>query len=100
MAKRRKLSYDDFDDDLDTPIDLEESEISGMCGAKLGALTLIEFRDEQARNELLDDPEVKPYLSRFDAGNHPLALVRADALEPLKALLAERGVDAREWSGG
>ncbi len=66
-------------------------------GAKLGTLTLIEFRDEPARAELLDDPELKPCLEPFDAGKRPLALVRADSLERVKALLAERGVEIREW---
>jgi len=66
--------------------------------AKLGTLTLIEFRDEQARAELLDDPKLKKHLERFDAGNRPLALVRAESLERVKELLAERGVDIREWS--
>jgi hypothetical protein len=65
--------------------------------AKLGTLTLVEFRDEAARNELLADPELKPYLTRFDAGARPLALVRADALERVQALLAERGVDLRAF---
>ncbi len=65
--------------------------------AKLGTLTLIEFRDEPARDELLNDPELKPYLERFDAGNRPLALVRAESMPRVKELLAERGVDIREW---
>jgi hypothetical protein len=67
-------------------------------GAKLGMVTLIEFRDEHARGELLGDPELKPYLERFEAGKRPLALVRAESLERVKELLAERGVDIREWS--
>jgi hypothetical protein len=67
-------------------------------GAKLGAMTLIEFRDEQARGELLNDPELKPHLERFDAGNRPLAMVRAKSLERVKELLAARGVDIREWN--
>jgi hypothetical protein len=65
--------------------------------AKLGSVILVEFRDEQARGELLNDPELKPYLERFDAGNRPLALVRAESLERVQELLAERGVDIREW---
>ncbi|MBI3913661.1 MAG: helicase-associated domain-containing protein [Chloroflexi bacterium] len=67
-------------------------------GAKLGALTLLEFRDDQARGELLDDPELKPHLERFEAGNRPLARVRAESLARVKELLAERGVDIREWN--
>lgn len=65
--------------------------------ARLGTLTLIEFRDEPARNELLNDPELQPYLVRFDAGNRPLALIRSEALERVKELLAERGVEIRAW---
>jgi hypothetical protein len=68
-------------------------------GAKLGTLTLIEFRDEQARGELLADPELKPYLTRFDAGARPLALVQSDALERVQALLEERGVEIRAFEG-
>jgi hypothetical protein len=67
-------------------------------GAKLGAVMLIEFRDEQARGELLDDPELKPYLERFAAGNRPLVMVHTESLERVKELLAERGVDIREWN--
>ncbi len=58
-----------------------------------GALTLIEFRDESARAELLADAELQPYLTRFEAGARPLALVRAGALERVQELLAERGVE-------
>jgi hypothetical protein len=61
--------------------------------ARLGTLTLVEFRDEAARKELLADPELQPYLTPFDAGPRPLALVRADALERVTELLAERGVE-------
>ncbi len=67
--------------------------------ARGGVITLIEFRDEAARNELLADPELQPDLTRFEAGTRPLALVRADALARVIALLAERGVDVREWTG-
>lgn len=66
--------------------------------AKLGTLTLIEFRDETARAELLDDPELKHFLTRFDAGQRPLALVRAADLARVKELLADRGVDIVDWN--
>jgi hypothetical protein len=58
---------------------------------------LIEFRDDAARQELLSDPELQPFLTRFEAGAHPLALVRADALERVQELLAERGVEIRPF---
>ncbi|MCL4396572.1 MAG: helicase-associated domain-containing protein, partial [Chloroflexi bacterium] len=63
--------------------------------AKLGTLTLIEFRDEQARSELLADPELTPHLIRFEAGDRPLALVRD--IDRVKLLLADRGVEIREF---
>ena len=66
--------------------------------AKLGTLTLIEFRDEPARSELMNDPALKPYLEHFDAGNRPLALVRAEELARVKELLTGRGVDIRAWN--
>ncbi len=66
--------------------------------AQMGTMTLIEFRDEQARAELLSDPRLKPYLTRFDAGQRPLALVRSDSVERVKELLAERGVEIRNFN--
>ncbi|MBI5301076.1 MAG: hypothetical protein HY868_02990 [Chloroflexi bacterium] len=45
-------------------------------GATLGTVTLLEFRDEQARGELMNDPELKPYREHFEAGNRPRARVR------------------------
>ncbi len=65
--------------------------------ARLGTLTLIEFRNEQARAELLKDPELEPYLERFDAGNRPLARVAAGQLERVRELLAERGIELDAW---
>ncbi len=65
--------------------------------AKLGTLTLIEFRDEAARTELLADPELGAVLTRFIAGDRPLALVRAGELERVRTLLAERGVEIRTF---
>ncbi|MBI5877962.1 MAG: helicase-associated domain-containing protein [Chloroflexi bacterium] len=61
--------------------------------ARLGTLVLIEFRDDAARAELLADRELAPYLTRFDAGPRALAVVRADAPETVRQLLAERGVE-------
>jgi hypothetical protein len=40
----------------------------------------------------LADPELKPYVKRFEAGARPIVSVRADELEQVKALLAERGI--------
>lgn len=65
--------------------------------ARLGQLTLVEFRDEAARQELLADPELKTYLTPFDAGARPLALVRADNIEQVRELLQERGIALRDF---
>ena len=61
--------------------------------AKMGHLILVEFRNDAARQELLADPELMPYLESFDAGKRPLALVHPDATERVRELLAERGID-------
>jgi hypothetical protein len=60
--------------------------------AHLETLTLIQFRDAAALRELLDDPELSPYLQPFIADR---GLARADAahLDEVHRLLAERGVD-------
>jgi hypothetical protein len=61
--------------------------------ARMGQLTLIEFRDDAARQELLADPDLKNYLTPFDAGARPLALVHAQDIARVRTLLAERGVE-------
>ena len=65
--------------------------------ARGGAISLIEFRDDAARTELLADPELRPYLTRFNAGARPLAAVRAGDFERVRALLAERGIDVKPF---
>lgn len=65
--------------------------------ARGGAISLIEFRDDAARTELLADPELRPYLTRFNAGGRPLAAVRAGDFERVRALLAERGVEVKAF---
>jgi hypothetical protein len=67
--------------------------------ARVGALTLLEFRDEAARQELLADPELMPFIEAFDAGTRPLVLVREQALERVRELLQERGIELREFQG-
>jgi hypothetical protein len=60
--------------------------------ARLETLTLIQFRDAAALRELLDDPELSPYLRPFipDRG---LARVDDAHLDEIHRLLAERGVE-------
>lgn len=65
--------------------------------ARLGQLTLVEFRDEAARQELLADPELNAYLEPFDAGARPLTLVRTEYVEYVRTLLQERGIELGEF---
>jgi hypothetical protein len=65
--------------------------------ARGGALTLIEFRDEAALLELLADPELRPYLTRFEAGPRSLVSVRTADVDRVRALLTERGIEVRAY---
>ncbi|MCL4301029.1 MAG: hypothetical protein KJ077_35170 [Anaerolineae bacterium] len=59
-------------------------------------LTLTEFHDQTTLNELLDQPEIRAYLTPFPAGNRALALVQAGQLTGLKETLARLGIPVRE----
>ncbi len=65
--------------------------------ARMGNLILIEFRDDKVRTELLADPELAVYLTRFDAGPRALAVVNLANIERIKELLAARGITVREF---
>ncbi|HRQ36488.1 MAG TPA: helicase-associated domain-containing protein [Chloroflexota bacterium] len=59
-------------------------------------LTLIEFKDIAARDELLLDSELSQYLAPFNAPNRALAIVPSQHEATVHALLAERGVKIEE----
>jgi hypothetical protein len=67
--------------------------------ARLETLTLIQFRDAAALRELLDDPELSPYLQPFIA-SRGLARIDAAHQDKIRHLLAERGVDILGTLGG
>lgn len=60
------------------------------------SVTLLEFRDPQALQELLTHPELQPYLTPFAAGNRALAVVPAKQLATVKRLLQTLGVALKE----
>ncbi len=60
--------------------------------ATVSTLTLIEFRDHTALEELRGRPEVGPYLTPFPAGNRALAAVPTDKVAELQEILARFGV--------
>ena len=64
--------------------------------AAAGTLTLIEFRDLEALEELRQHPELQPYLIPFPAGNRALAAVRGDGLAEVKEILARLGMQVRD----
>lgn len=63
--------------------------------AAMDTLTLIEFRDQEALQELLADPELQQYLRPFEAGRRALAVVDRQHLDTVQRLLAERGVEIK-----
>ena len=63
--------------------------------AVMDTLTLVEFRDRKALQELLEDPALQRYLQPFQAGRRALAVVDREHLQEVQQLLAERGVEIR-----
>ncbi|MFQ5341097.1 MAG: helicase-associated domain-containing protein [Anaerolineae bacterium] len=63
--------------------------------ATMDTLTLIQFRDHDALKELLADPELKPYLQPFEAGQRALATVNREHLDTVQRLLADRGIEIK-----
>lgn len=61
--------------------------------AKVGAYTLIEFRDQETMAELLEHPELRDYLQSFPAGNRALTAVSPDHLPQVQAVLTRLGVE-------
>jgi hypothetical protein len=64
--------------------------------AAAGTLTLIEFRDLEALEELRQHPDLQPMLIPFPAGNRALAAVSGDSLTRVKEILARLGVPVRD----
>lgn len=62
--------------------------------AAVQTLIMIQFRDQETLTELLEDPELQPYLIPFKPeARLGLATVAPEALESLSNLLIERGVE-------
>ena len=66
----------------------------GEAGA--ATVTLLEFRDPQALQELLTQPELQSYLTPFPAGQRALAVVSAKQLATVKRILQTLGVALKE----
>lgn len=63
-------------------------------------LTLIEFQDQSALDELAQYPNLKEYLTPFPAGNRALAMVPADKLAQVKDILSGLGVRVQDGLKG
>ncbi|MBV7337374.1 helicase-associated domain-containing protein [Chloroflexi bacterium TSY] len=59
-------------------------------------VTLIEFRDNNARNELMNHPALEGYLTPFEAGDRALAVIPSGKLTQVKNILAGFGVSVRK----
>ncbi|MBX3015386.1 MAG: helicase-associated domain-containing protein [Caldilineaceae bacterium] len=66
----------------------------GEVGAT--SVTLLEFRDPQALQELLTHPELQAHLTVFPAGNRALASVATKQLATVKRILQTLGVTVKE----
>jgi hypothetical protein len=64
--------------------------------AAVETLTLIEFRDQSALDELRRHPELHKYLAPFPAGNRAFAVVQADKLTHVKKILDHFGVRIKD----
>lgn len=64
--------------------------------ARQETFTLIEFKDVATRDELVQDPELRPYLAHFAAAGRALAIVPSQHEATIHALLAERGIKIEE----
>jgi len=79
------------------PLSLKMTQVIKAWGkyygdARLETMTLIRFRDPAALRELVDDPDLAPYLQPFLA-DHGLGRVDIAHLDEVRRLLAERGVE-------
>jgi len=59
-------------------------------------LTLVEFGDPEALDELLQRPDLQGLLTPFPAGRRALAVVPGERLAEVKEILAGLGVRVRE----
>lgn len=69
----------------------------GSAGVE--TVTLIEFRDAQAFDEMRADPKLGKLLKSFRAGERALAVVPTDRLAEVEARLLELGVEVRRGLG-
>ncbi len=66
----------------------------GEVGA--ATVTLLEFRDAQALQELLTHPDLQTHLTRFPAGERALAIVATKQLPTVKRILQTLGVAVKD----
>ena len=75
--------------------DLKIKAWAGHFGkARIQTLTLVQFEANRILDELLEDPDISPLLTRFVTADpsRALAVVDSENEERLRALLTERGV--------
>jgi hypothetical protein len=76
-----------------TPLSLWNAASAGLNANAI----LIEFRDQEALDELRQHPDLKSYLTPFPADNRALAIVPGDQLAEVEAILAQLGCAGAGW---
>jgi hypothetical protein len=90
LGELAALAKGDVPDELQKRV---KSWAGHFGGASIQTLTLLQFRDQQAVNELCADPEMARYMRPFlPQANLGLAVVSAQEVEVVRTLLEERGV--------
>jgi hypothetical protein len=64
--------------------------------AAVETLTLLEFRDQETLQEVAQLPEARDYLTLFPSQDRALAIVLAEKLAQVKAILAQLGVPVKD----
>jgi hypothetical protein len=64
--------------------------------AAVETLTLLEFRDQETLQEVAQLPEARDYLTLFPSQDRALAIVPAEKLVQVKAILAQLGVPVKD----
>ncbi len=93
LEELRKLQRGRFPDSLEEQI---KAWGNYYGDAAVENLTLIEFRDQSALNELLKISELKARLTPFPTGQRALAIVQNEEMEEIRGILSRFGVRVKE----
>jgi hypothetical protein len=93
LRELRKLNRGPLPDEL---IERIKSDGGYYGAAAIETLTLVEFRDRAALDELREHPRLREVLTPFSAGHRALATLPTDELSRVKDILADFGVHVED----